>query len=211
MFENPHPQPVSTFGSLHLQGSLWIGVGCWSCCGKCSYKTSAGLSASQSSPWVGFTHSAASWGIALNVLFTACLFLHSVCTLCNFPSFPPAPCGPWSEWPLIHTDCLEISLNPTCLGRKASKRSHVCSVPDSWALREHTGRRSPTPEKPILVQEPAPLRSKGCRRRHQVDTPCSWLCTSPHADSHVCHQWQRILQPLLCFGTTFVNCFSSSV
>lgn len=84
-------------------------------------------------------------------LFTACLFLHSACTVCNFPSFPPAPCGPWSEWPLIHTDLLEISLNPMCLGRKVSKRSHMYAVPDSWALKEHTGGRSPPPKKPILV------------------------------------------------------------
>lgn len=27
MFGSPHPQPVSTFGSLHLPGALWTGVG----------------------------------------------------------------------------------------------------------------------------------------------------------------------------------------
>lgn len=145
-------------------------------------------------------------------LFTARLFLHSACTVCKFPSFTPAPCGPRSEWPLIHTDLLEISLNPMCLGRKISKRSHVYSVPDSWALREHAERRSPPPKKPILVQEPAPLHSQGCRRRCQVDSPApGFALLHVPAHSHVCHQWQRILQPLLCFGTTFVNCFSSSV
>lgn len=37
------------------------------------------------------------------------------------------------------------------LREKVSKRSHVYAVPDSWALKEHTGRRSPPPKKPILV------------------------------------------------------------
>lgn len=151
-------------------------------------------------------------------LFTACLFMHSVCTICSFPLFPLAPCGPWFDWPLIHADLLEISFNPMCLGRKMSERSHVCSVPGSWAAGECSGRRSPPPKKPILI----PPHSQGCRRRHGFTSGGHPLPQGPgeplmlHTStrcptrSHERQQWQRLLQPQLHFGATFVNCFSSS-
>lgn len=97
-------------------------------------------------------------------IFTPCLFLHSVCTVCGL--FPLFPCGSWFDWPSIHAHLLEIPFNPLSLGRKIPKRSHLCPVPCPWAAEESTRKRSQPPKNPFLVQEPILPHSQGCRTRH---------------------------------------------
>lgn len=138
---------MRTFGSLHLQGAICIVAGCYGCCRKYSHKTSAGLMASQSRPWAGLTHSAACWGKALNVSFYS---LSSPAFSLNSLQLSLIPPGSmWMMiWTLIHADVLEIVFNPTCLGRKRSKRSYECSVPGSWAQENAQGEvhhRKPHP------------------------------------------------------------------